>query len=161
MDPYSEGYLQFRAKSEGNALWAGELGLRTICELIEKEYEVHRYDVVLSTIWGSRDKVSAGIVDANKYIEDTQPFKLVKTDPEAVAKILYALLEACRWYAWMVHPVMPETSKKVFVQLGLNVEEELAKGWDAALVWGGLKPGAPLGEPTPLFPRLEQTEATA
>ena len=98
------------------------------------------------------------MIQANKFIEDTQPFKLVKTDPGAVGKILYSLIEACRWYAWLIHPVMPETSKKVLAQLGLSVEQELAKGWDAALVWGGLQPGAPLGERTPLFPRLTERE---
>lgn len=147
--------------AEMNVSWAGERGLNTIKSQIEAEYAAHRPDNALASIWGSRDKVSSGTVDANKYIEETQPFKLVKTDPESVARILYALLEACRWYAWFVYPVMPTISHQIFEQLGLNVEEELAKGWGNALVWGGLKPGSALGEPKPLFPRPESTTAPA
>ncbi len=147
--------------AEQNSLWLGAEGLSIIKSQVTEAYLMHRYDSLLATIWGSRDKVSSGIVDANKYIEDTQPFKLVKIDPEAVAKILYSLLEACRWYAWFVSPVMPETAKKIFAQLGLDVEQELSKEWDQALIWGGLTPGALLGEPKPLFPRVEQAVTTA
>lgn len=127
--------------------WLGEVSLAQLAKQVAAGYETHRYDVALENVWQS-------LFLANKLIEDTQPFKLIKTDAEAVANILYALLESCRWYAWLIAPVMPETAKKIFTQLGLNTEQELAKGWDAALVWGGLQPGAPLGEPTPLFPRL-------
>lgn len=130
--------------------WSGAAGLLEAQKTVTSNYERHVFNEALAAIW-------TNMIQANKFIEDTQPFKLVKTDPEAVGVILYALLEACRWYAWLIHPVMPETSKKVFAQLGLDVERELAKGWDEALVWGGLTPGAPLGEPTPLFPRLEET----
>lgn len=136
-----------------NENWLGEAGLLDVKTSVEANYDHHVFNEVLASTWSN-------MIQANKFIEDTQPFKLVKTDPEAVAKILYSLLEACRWYAWFVYPVMPETSKKIFVQLGLNGEEELAKGWDAALVWGGLTPGAPLGEPVPLFPRLTESEAS-
>ena len=131
--------------------WSGELGLLETKKAVEAGYDLHVFNEALTAVWTS-------MIQANKFIEDTQPFKLVKTDPGAVGKILYSLIEACRWYAWLIHPVMPETSKKVLAQLGLSVEQELAKGWDAALVWGGLQPGAPLGEPTPLFPRLTESE---
>lgn len=143
------------------AVWGGEKGLKALKQIVEDRFQLHRYDQALESIWNGSSGVSAsGLIQANKFIEETQPFKLVKTDPEAVAKILYTLLEACRWYAWFVNPIMPETSKKIFTQLGLNPEQELAKGWDAALVWGGLTSGAPLGEPTPLFPRMEENVPT-
>jgi methionyl-tRNA synthetase len=148
------------------AAWAGVQGLLDVQVPVEAAYGSHQYEAALQVIWNGISLQpltgpASGLMNANKFIEETQPFKLIKTDPEAVANILYALLEACRWYAWFVAPVMPETSKKIFTQLGLNVEQELAKGWDAALVWGGLQPGAPLGEPVPLFPRLEQTAEAA
>ncbi len=136
-------------------VWAGKDGMTALREAVEHGYNWHRYSEALEAIWnGAGDAKRSGLLQANKFIEDTQPFKLVKTDPKAVGAILYSLLEACRWYAWLINPVMPETSKKVFAQLGLDIEQELAKGWDQALVWGGLTPGAALGEPSPLFPRL-------
>ncbi|MDP3793783.1 MAG: class I tRNA ligase family protein, partial [Candidatus Uhrbacteria bacterium] len=114
---------------------------------VNHAYASHRCDSALAAIW-------VGLIRANKTIEEAQPFKLIKTDPLAVAKILYDLLEACRWYAWMVYPVMPGTAEKIWAQLGLDREKELSKGWDEGLQWGGLIPGQPLGEPEPLFPRL-------
>jgi methionyl-tRNA synthetase len=138
------------------SVWDGKGGLDAIRSVVEQAYANDRCDLVLSAIWdGVGETRRSGLFQANKLIEETQPFKLVKQDPEQVGEILYALLEACRWYAWLVQPVMPEISNKIFEQLGLDAEKELNKGWDQALVWGGLKPGAALGEPKPLFPRPE------
>ena len=145
--PTCDAHEAGRMKTEH---WQGATDLERLSTQATHAFENHRFDQALEWTWSS-------LFSANKFIEDTQPFKLVKTHPEEVAKILYALLEACRWYAWLVAPVMPETTKKIFTQLGLNAETELNKGWEAALIWGGLTPGALLGDPQPLFPRLEAT----
>ena len=138
------------------SVWDGKGGLDAIRATVEDSYATNRCDVALSAIWdGVGDTRRSGLFQANKLIEETQPFKLVKEDPEAVGEILYALLESIRCYAWMVHPVMPNISNQIFVQLGLDAEKELSQGWDQGLKWGGLKPGAKLGEPSPLFPRGE------
>ncbi|MSR85070.1 methionine--tRNA ligase [Candidatus Uhrbacteria bacterium] len=123
-------------------------GLSELKKMIEQHYAQAHCDQVLETIWSS-------LFQANKHVEETQPFKLIKTDPEAVAEVLYELLESCRWYAWMIAPIMPETTNKIFTQLGLDAEHELSKGWDQALIWGQLESGSPLGDPQPLFPRKE------
>jgi methionyl-tRNA synthetase len=134
--------------------WGGEVALVSLREAIAEAYQATRPDEVAQLLWdGVRS--SANLLQANKLIEQTQPFKLIKTDEQAVARVLYALLEAIRWYAWFLHPVMPETSRKMFAALGLDADAELAREWDKALVWGGLVPGSALPEPTPLFPRLE------
>ncbi len=141
------------------SVWDGKGGLDAIKSAVEKAYAGNRCDVVLASIWdGVGDTRRSGLFQANKLIEETQPFKLVKEDPEAVGEILYALLEALRWYAWMVQPIMPHISNKIFEQLGLNAEQELSKGWVQGLKWGGLTPGAALGDPSPLFPRPEVKE---
>jgi methionyl-tRNA synthetase len=121
--------------------------LAQVAATVASAYEAVRCDAALEAIWTS-------LFRANKYIEETQPFKLVKTDPDAVAKILYTELEACRIYAWLINPVMPNISRSIFEQLGLDAETELAKGWKEGVVWGGLKPGSALPEPKILFPRL-------
>ncbi len=136
------------------SVWDGKGGLDAIKKSVEQAYASNRCDEVLAAIWdGIGETRRSGLFQANKLVEETQPFKLVKEDPEAVAEILYALLESVRWYAWLVHPIMPETSKKIFAQLGLDAEKELSKGWVQGLKWGGLKSGDSLGEPMPLFPR--------
>lgn len=129
--------------------WQPQTDLRGLAEDVVGGYMATRCDVVLDAVWKS-------LFIANKYVEDTQPFRLIKTDVAATGTILYNLLEACRIYAWLLYPVMPETSRKVWTQLGLNAEQELARGWKEGTRWGGLVSGAALGEPVPLFPRLEQ-----
>jgi methionyl-tRNA synthetase len=112
-----------------------------------------RFDEALATIWNGVDGVQ-GLLQANKFIEDTQPFKLVKTDPEAVEAILYSLLEYCRIVAWLIEPVMPDVSRRIVEQLGQDVEAERQKGIDALLAYGGLVSGSALPEPKILFPQL-------
>ncbi|MEK7473709.1 MAG: methionine--tRNA ligase [Patescibacteria group bacterium] len=139
--------------------WDGKGGLDAIRHEVESAFVRHRCDEVLAAIWdGVGEEKKSGLFQANKLIEETQPFKLVKEDPEAVANILYALLESIRWYAWMLQPIMPKISSHIFEQLGLDAEKELSTGWDQGLKWGGLKPGAALGEPKPLFPRSAEED---
>lgn len=145
--------------------WSGALGFENMRKRIEGLYDFSRMDLVLTgQLWRGLDGdipadpgflLSVTLICANKLIEETQPFKLIKDNPEKVSHILYSLLEAIRWYAWFLTPVMPETAKKMLVALGLDPEAEYAKGWEVALMWGGLPPGTVLPEPSPLFPRLE------
>ena len=126
-------------------------------DLLKKAVASHmqcvRFDEALATIWNGVDGVQ-GLLQANKFIEDTQPFKLVKTDPEAVEAILYSLLEYCRIVAWLIEPVMPDVSRRIVEQLGQDVEAERQKGIDALLAYGGLVSGSALPEPKILFPQL-------
>lgn len=121
--------------------------MKQVSDEVKRAYQSNRCDKALELIWSD-------LFRANKFIEDTQPFKLIKTDPQKVGEILYSLLEACRWYAWMIFPVMPHIAQQIFEQLGIESEWELARGWDLALTWGELKPGHELPEPKILFPPL-------
>ena len=133
--------------------WSGNDGLRALASAVEGAFAVQRPDQVIEAIWNAS---KSGLHAANKLIEETQPFKLAKTDLVATGDVLYAILESIRWYAWFLTPVMPETARKMFAALGLDADAEYQKGWDAALTWGQLTPGAELPEPMPMFPRLEK-----
>ena len=90
---------------------------------------------------------------ANKYVEETAPFKLAK-DPSQAARldqVLYSLVEACRVLAVLLWPVIPGTATKIFAQLGL---EGAPDRWSAS-TWGGLAEGHVVGDPQPLFPRRD------
>ncbi len=154
-----------RRETGAKEMWDGASGLEKIRTSLEKRFLIAGQGV-LPIIWGERTEEievegasvwtgGSGIRMANAYIDVTQPFKLAKTDLEATGRVLYALLESIRWYAWFIAPIMPEIAKKMLAALGLDGEAELAKGWEKALVWGGLEPGTVLPEPSPLFPRLE------
>jgi methionyl-tRNA synthetase len=95
----------------------------------------------------------------NRYIVTSAPWELAK-QPDAAARldtVLYHLLEALRWLAALLQPVMPASAVKMSEQLGLGLAL-----WDQplpqVLTWGRLDPGSRLAKGPPLFPRLE-TEA--
>ncbi|HEY4414814.1 MAG TPA: methionine--tRNA ligase [Verrucomicrobiae bacterium] len=100
----------------------------------------------LQSIWGLVNR-------ANKYVDETAPFKLAKDPAQAqrLDEVLYNLAESCRVLAILLNPFLPGTSAKIYAQLGLpGSPDKLA---DAT--WGGLPPGHQTGDPAPLFPRKD------
>lgn len=87
----------------------------------------------------------------NKYVTDTAPFKLVKTDTAGAGRILYTVLEGLRHTAWLLWPVMPEKMETLLAGLGTPGPPTIL----GELRWGELKPGTRLGLGEALFPRAE------
>jgi methionyl-tRNA synthetase len=71
-------------------------------DLLEK-YEIQK---AVDMIWQK-------IAEADKYIQDTTPFKLVKTDKEKGIEIIKDLVIRLYTIARMLNPIMPETSVKI------------------------------------------------
>ena len=93
---------------------------------------------------------------ANRYIEETEPFKLAK-DPDKqqeLASVMYNLLEAIRVIALYMAPFAPNTSAEVFRRLGLGGIQDV-HDIKAASVWGQLPAGNAIEVGDPLFPRLD------
>ncbi|MCG3178994.1 MAG: Methionine--tRNA ligase [Phycisphaerae bacterium] len=96
----------------------------------------------------------------NKYIDDTAPFKLAKSDApadrERLGTILYTCAEATRLVALALAPFMPATIERVWCQLPYTpaAGETLPR----QLAWGKLSPGAKVTKGDVLFPRLEPLE---
>ena len=91
---------------------------------------------------------------ANKYVDETAPFKLAKDPAQAqrLDEVLYNLAESCRVLAVLLNPFLPGTSAKIYAQLGLTgTPDKLAEA-----AWGGLVAGQTIGEPAPLFPRKDE-----
>ncbi len=59
------------------------------------------------------DLIWQKIAEADKLIQETQPFKLVKTDPEKGQEIIKDLVLRLYTIGRMLNPIMPETSKKI------------------------------------------------
>jgi methionyl-tRNA synthetase len=76
----------------------------------------------------------------NAYIDAQAPWALRKTDPERMAAVLGTLVGAVRSLAVAVQPIIPASAEKLL-----------------ALIEAG-EGGAPIPQPTPLFPRLELEE---
>jgi methionyl-tRNA synthetase len=110
------------------------------------------YSECLISIW---DFINA----ANKYIENSKPWELAKSQDEADIKqldtILYSLAESIRLSTILVFPFMPAASQKVFDQLGIkrDLEDVLLDDYG---VWGSYKGGTEIGDREILFPRIEE-----
>ena len=94
---------------------------------------------------------------ANKYVDDTAPFKIAKDPSQAkrLDEVLFNLVEICRILAVLLWPFLPGTAVKIYAQLGLN--DSPARFTETR--WGVLTPGHKVSDPVPLFPIKEKPKA--
>lgn len=69
----------------------------------------------------------------NKFLTETEPWKLIKTDPERTETILYLSLQLTANLAWILEPFLPETARKLRDYLGMKDFPWLHEG-DAELL---------------------------
>ena len=132
------------AKSELSAMSVNVL------ERVDRAMNDYAFDEALKTIWEF-------IGRANKFIDETMPWKLAKDESQAerLDFVLLNLYEALRLSAMLVAPVMPETSQRIWKQLG--IQEDPTKSQYDAFTWGD-GAGMTLGESEVLFPRIDIEE---
>ena len=104
-------------------------------------------------------EVAWGLVAAvDKYIVENEPWALGEKQDEnsraRLATVLYTSAEALRIVTALAHPVIPESTAKIWTQLGLG---DITKFDLTNLKWGQLHLGTKLGEVQPVFPRKDKT----
>lgn len=101
-------------------------------------------------------RISAFLTEANRYISDMAPWKLVKSEETKAkaAEVLWVCLEVCRLSAVLLWPVIPEKAAQVLKHLGINN----FKPSPAALDWGLLPDEIKIEKAQPLFPKLERAK---
>ena len=95
----------------------------------------------------------------DRFIVQKAPWKLAK-DPaakDALDLTLYTAAESLRIVTALLAPVMPESTAKIWSQLGMA--EPLESVRLDALTWGQLQAGQRIGEVAGVFPRIEVKEA--
>ena len=85
----------------------------------------------------------------NKYLADSEPWKLVKKDPERVETIMNIALELTAKLAVVAYPFLPNTSEKLFSLL--NIKSVDWNNYSDELV----KPGHTINQPELLFSKVE------
>ena len=95
---------------------------------------------------------------ANKYIDETTPWVLAKDESNRarLGTVLYNLLEAVRYGAVLLTPFIPDTSDKIFKQLGTDKTD-----YASVSSFGALESGKPLGEAFTLFARIDEAKFLA
>ncbi|HSE48328.1 MAG TPA: methionine--tRNA ligase [Terriglobales bacterium] len=115
------------------------------------QFDDYQFSKALESAWSLVGAV-------NKYLVENEPWALgEKQDDQSRSRlgtILYTAAEALRIVTALVHPVLPESTAKIWRQLGLG---DIRKVNPAKLKWGELKIGVKLGKIEPVFPRADKS----
>jgi len=123
----------------------------TIGEALDR-FEKFEFARSLEAIW-------AAIASADKYLTSEQPWAMgdSEADTQRKATILWTTAELLRVVTVLAHPVLPESTAKVWTLLG-QPGRVSAVELDG-LRWGQLVAGVQLGKAQALFPRVDKQEA--
>ena len=86
----------------------------------------------------------------NKYLADTEPWKLIKTDPERVKTILNIALQITANTAIAIEPFMPFSAKKMLDMLAIEKRD-----WEQLGSMELIDAGHTIGEAQLLFEKIE------
>jgi methionyl-tRNA synthetase len=92
----------------------------------------------------------------NKYLADTQPWHLIKTDEARTATVLHVALQIAAALAPLLEPFLPESAQKLATMLNLELGN-----WTSAAQPGALPTGHQLREPALLFAKVEDATVEA
>jgi len=125
-------------------------------------FDAFQFSRALETLWSLLSAV-------DKYIVENQPWAVAEkasaekasagtdaaNDTRArLATILYTSAEALRIITVLAHPIIPESTAKIFTQLGLS---EISKTDLNTLHWGQLNVGTRLARIEAVFPRADKS----
>jgi len=119
---------------------------------VVEQYDNLAFSRALEQIWSL-------IAATDKYLTTEHPWSLGESDADQQrrATILWTTAEVLRIATALTHPVLPESTTKVWSLLG-QPGQPGSIALDN-LRWGQLVPGTPLGKSQALFPRIEKAEA--
>ena len=92
--------------------------------------------------------------EANRYLDTKAPWKSIKEDRDQAGASLTVAIQAINCLKTILYPFMPFSSQKVHEFLGFDgpIEEG---AWDFDTIVGGIKAGADLRQPSPLYTKLD------
>jgi methionyl-tRNA synthetase len=121
-------------------------------ETTEKAFDRLEFSRGLEAVWGLISAV-------DKFIVQQAPWKLAK-QPDAQPQLdltLYTAAEALRIATALLYPILPQSTRKIWAQLGMTEPIEFVRFTN--LRWGQLPAGQKIGAAAPIFPRIELKEA--
>ncbi|MGC1170210.1 MAG: methionine--tRNA ligase subunit beta, partial [Candidatus Acidiferrales bacterium] len=119
--------------------------------MIRKAYEQNEFSEALTMIWGL-------VALADKFLASEKPWTMADDSAQRarLEQVLYSVAESVRLLAVLAHPVIPESTRKIWVQLGQagKIEDERIDRAE----WGALKGGTRIGTIEAVFPRADKKE---
>ncbi len=123
---------------------------RTI-EDFSAAFDQYQFSRALESAWGL-------VAAVDKYIVENEPWALAdKGDEQSrsrLATVLYTAAEALRVVTALAYPVIPDSTAKIWQQLGLG---DIQQTQLANLKWGQLQLGTKLGKVEAVFPRADKS----
>jgi len=92
----------------------------------------------------------------NKFLTETEPWKLNKTEPEKAAGVIEKCLQLAANLAIVCAPFLPHTSKKMAKMLNIELGD-----WSSAGKSNMMQAGHEIGKPELLFKKIEEEEIQA
>jgi methionyl-tRNA synthetase len=98
------------------------------------------------------------VARVDKMITDAKPWDLAKDEnqKQTLGAVLYRAAESLRWLSVLLYPVMPEASRAIWQQLGLNGAPDRID--PSTLKWGELSEGTRIDDVQAVFPRLDKAK---
>jgi methionyl-tRNA synthetase len=98
------------------------------------------------------------VARVDKMITDAKPWDLAKDEnqKQTLGAVLYRAAESLRWLSVLLYPVMPESSRALWKQLGLEGAPD--KIDPSTLKWGELPEETRIDDVQPVFPRLDKAK---
>ncbi len=105
-------------------------------------------------IKGALEAIFKAVDRANKYIDETEPWKLGKdeTKKARLASVLYNLLDGIRIISTLLSPFMPATMPKVWEQIGASASDT---EYEKLSAFGVLPENVTVHKGEILFPRID------
>ena len=146
IEKFRGGELPKNFKSEDIDKEIEDLANKTVKEM-ETFMDRFAFDEALKALW-------TFISRSNKYIDETQPWKLGKEgEIERLDAVLRTLWESLWLSAVLAAPFMPETSARIWEQLGLTGSP--LDGGRASWSWCGTESPVTVKKGSILFPRID------
>jgi methionyl-tRNA synthetase len=148
---HEENFIHAKRASVGNE----EQELASVLDLARDEFlrkfDDYDFSVALETVWSVIARID-GIITTSK------PWELIKDENQAetLNAVLYRATETLRWLCVLLYPIMPDATKEIYKQIGLS--EDIAALDPKNLTWGQLQSGNKIGEPKPVFPRVDKNK---
>ncbi len=153
VNKYFDGVIEKYIDSDNE--FTKELESFTLNQIDLFENKIDNFEIAnaLKEIW-------AIISKTNKYIDETEPWVLAKTDKkEELKSTMYHLVENLRKIAILIYPFMKDTSLKIFEQLG--IKDEKLKTWDSIYKYNIIENIKVIEKGNPIFMRLNFDEEIA
>jgi len=92
----------------------------------------------------------------NQYLNEKEPWRLLKTDPIRAATIFYVAIQIVKALAITSAPFIPSRADQIWQMLGLPGTVTKTR-WEEAIT--PLEPGHKIGKPQPLFHKIDADES--